>query len=434
MGGMRRLLKKLPPVSKYIRLAVDSGIYRDMDNDGTPQYLLTRQSRNDGREIEDYPVEYQILTLYPPYPDPPRIPEAYRRKMERAQKPHETQKLMNKRLQILNKAEAAASKIVPLTEAEYYERLLGVPAPPRASGLGMKAAKVQQAYSFAIKQWQIMREDGVTEAESLTMVNALLKKEETEDKKRSREMVKDLQTWRSTRTNHKTNYQALPMGTVERKQAEQLLNKSTNPTIFYNKERTIGAMTMWSHRLRAIPYVEWTIGASVALDHWVARSVLNLTEETWQTLLEGNDPNLSSRGLDIIHARQALFPETILGVGNDHYDDEYNNDGDDDDMFVDEKSVSDQTIDDLLAKLGMTDDDDTDSGKAWQNSNVDEKVAKFVEQLQDWREKNAKVSYDMWNTSDKGQFDVSDSLFNILFGCFQGCTECSQLKHSLSLS
>ena len=99
-GGMRRMLKNLPPVSKYIRLAVDSGIYRDMDNEGNPHYLLTRQSRNDGREIEDYPVEYQIMTLYPPYPDPPHIPEAYRRKMERTQKPHETQTLMAKRLKI----------------------------------------------------------------------------------------------------------------------------------------------------------------------------------------------------------------------------------------------------------------------------------------------------------------------------------------------
>jgi len=393
MGGMRRILKKHPPVNKYMRLAIDSGIYRDRDRNGKPEYLEQRNSP-DGRSVEDYPIEYQILTLHPPYPPPPILPEFMRRRMAHAQKPHETQRLMKQRL----KTTTVTTKKTTLTEAEYYERLLGVPPPAASSALGNKTAHVQQAYAFALKQWQIMREDGVSETESLERVNALLEREATEEKTRARDMRKDLQAWRETRKAQETKYEALPEGSMEKNDAQHVLQKSTVPSVFSNKERTIAAMTMWSQRLRAVPYVEWTIGASVALDHWVARSILNISEETWQTLLEGTDPSLASRGLDIVHARQAMFPETILR----HDDDE-----EQDIETIDGKAYSEHSIESLLAKLGMDDDDEvSDDVKAWQNhADIDEKMARLVEKLQDWREKNAKAPYEVWNEKDKGDFD-----------------------------
>ena len=70
----------------------------------------------------------------------------------------------------------------------------------------------------------------------------------------------------------------------------------------------------WSRMLQesGIPYNEWTVGASTALDHWIARNILQLSEATWQSLLEGNDPSCLSRGQDIVAVRETLFPETKL--------------------------------------------------------------------------------------------------------------------------
>lgn len=62
----------------------------------------------------------------------------------------------------------------------------------------------------------------------------------------------------------------------------------------------------------AISYKEWTIGASTALDHWIARQVLGVSEETWLALLEGDDPLLLATGRNIVAVREALFPETQL--------------------------------------------------------------------------------------------------------------------------
>ena len=65
----------------------------------------------------------------------------------------------------------------------------------------------------------------------------------------------------------------------------------------------------------------------------------------------------------------------------------------------------------------LLDDDDevSDDVKAWQNhADIDEKMARLVEKLQDWREKNAKAPYEVWNEKDKGDFDVSD-LVTLLF-------------------
>ena len=72
----------------------------------------------------------------------------------------------------------------------------------------------------------------------------------------------------------------------------------------------------WSERLNAVPYTEWTIGASTALDHWIARQVLKVSELTWQSTLEAYDTYHLNIGRDIVACREAIFPETIVHATN----------------------------------------------------------------------------------------------------------------------
>jgi hypothetical protein len=68
-------------------------------------------------------------------------------------------------------------------------------------------------------------------------------------------------------------------------------------TILYsNNQRSFEGMITWTKRLQAIPYRQWTVGASTALDHWIAKRVLGLSEATWLALLEGDSPELMGRG------------------------------------------------------------------------------------------------------------------------------------------
>ena len=66
--------------------------------------------------------------------------------------------------------------------------------------------------------------------------------------------------------------------------------------LYSNNQRSFEGMIHWTKRLERIPYRMWTVGASTALDHWIAKRVLGLSEETWLALLEGDSPELMGRG------------------------------------------------------------------------------------------------------------------------------------------
>lgn len=66
--------------------------------------------------------------------------------------------------------------------------------------------------------------------------------------------------------------------------------------LYSDNQRSFEGMIIWTKRLQAIPYRQWTVGASTALDHWIAKRVLGLSEETWLALLEGDSPELMGRG------------------------------------------------------------------------------------------------------------------------------------------
>jgi hypothetical protein len=66
--------------------------------------------------------------------------------------------------------------------------------------------------------------------------------------------------------------------------------------LYSNNQRSFEGMITWTKRLQAVPYRQWTVGASTALDHWIAKRVLGLSEATWLALLEGDSPELMGRG------------------------------------------------------------------------------------------------------------------------------------------
>lgn len=66
--------------------------------------------------------------------------------------------------------------------------------------------------------------------------------------------------------------------------------------LYSDDQRSFEGMITWTKRLQAVPYRQWTVGASTALDHWIAKRVLALSEETWLALLEGDSPELMGRG------------------------------------------------------------------------------------------------------------------------------------------
>jgi hypothetical protein len=178
-------------------------------------------------------------------------------------------------------------------------------------------------------------------------------------------------------------------------------------------------MNIWASRLSAVPYSRWTIGATVALDHWIAADVLGMSEETWEALLQGGGDNddgdemsLLPRGRDIIGVRGALFPETVLDTSLDNDDLAGTMDEEKEEEELDE---TEQSIDELLASLGGDFDFGGDSTSSlWASEdnkkkagNVDQDIGTLVEELQTWRAKNLKLAYAQWDETSKKEFNVS---------------------------
>lgn len=194
----------------------------------------------------------------------------------------------------------------------------------------------------------------------------------------------------------------------------------------------------WISHLSAIPYSNWTIGASTALNHWIARKVLGMDEPTWRRVSEGGGTDAyvegmeslsggeSKRGLvsrmrDIVVVRGALFPETVVestvsSVKRDELigdiDDDLLSGADDDNSNSTEKS-----IDELLATLGESNDDDDDIWKfdddedekkdeeGAGNDAGNERMAVIMDELQMWRGRNESSPYEAWDADRKNEFD-----------------------------
>jgi hypothetical protein len=216
-------------------------------------------------------------------------------------------------------------------------------------------------------------------------------------------------------------------------------------------------MMRWSERLNAVPYAEWTIGASTALDHWIARQVLKVSEVTWQSTLESYDTYHLNIGRDIVACREAIFPETIVHANRmqqemdkEAFDDMKASAEDalqqeaekeavdkDQNLFGIETSSAPslmgdtneaRSIEDLLQRLGglrapdavveplipmppanetsnsgSVDEDEEEDNDV---TDLDLKINKLVHELQNWRRRNMELPYEQWEDIDQEKFRV----------------------------
>lgn len=483
-GGMRRILKKRLPVQKYIELAVKAGSYKSPST--RPNYLglhdlpeikgyMTPREREERlklqRGIIDYPTEYEILSLNPPLPEPPRTPVRVRkriiadkrRRLEKIKKERRRKGLADDEPVELptmdrlvksylrrheDKMSGGASPSESKREEEYYNNLLlgshdlgdverqkekFLSPSSLQTHMGRKSMLVENAYAFALKQQQVMmgREakdmsEVMSERESVERVEELLRKDMRDGRREGHEAAGGIAEWRA----------GVEGDEGEKKEGADDGDDNTLPSILHERPRAIRALNIWSSRLASIPYSRWTIGASTALDHWIAREVLQMEENTWQQVLEGGGTDAyvegvdalpggeTKRGLmdrmrDIVTVRGALFPETLGGtrasVG------EITGDLDDNLLEEEDSNATEKSIDELLASLGELDDDDVSSWKYDDDeeekkdekeseeggaaSKDDERMAAITEELQVWRGRNDSSPYQSWDSDRKAEFD-----------------------------
>jgi len=323
--------------------------------------------------------------------------------------------------------------VTTLTDAEreeyFYRKTLGVPNPATSStdpssAMGRKSAVLNHAYEFALKQYETMQKnEGMTEKDSIEVVEELLAKEEKMERLVSREKVQSLVKERQEEVKEATG--------VKNEEKEESGAGATSapvkppsftiPSILHSKPRTIQALNIWGKRLQAVPYNQWTLGASTALDHWIAVDVLGMSEESWNRLLDGEleidleksrgvDLNIGdmARNRDIVTVRSTLFPETVIHGMDDDLD---GSNEDLEGMMDEEKDATERSIDELLASLGGFEEEDVGSSDS-SDEDVDSRVSKMIDSLQDWRAKNQEAPFKEWDGDTKKEFNVS--LFFVL--------------------
>lgn len=504
-GGMNSILKRRLPVVRYIELAVKAGSYKSPSTrpnylglhdvpPGKPDEYLTFREREERlklrRGIIDYPSEYEILSLNPPLPTPPKTPVRVRKKiiadkrrrLEKLKKEQRRRQLLGEDVSDMGlqkelpsmdtlvksylrrheeKMKSGISPSQSRREEEYYNKLLmgshadtskkNVTASPSSlhTAMGRKSALVENAYAFALRQQQVMIRDdsgAMTERDSIEKVESLLRDEARVNRQKGRETALDVVGWRTKEASSREREVSEEGGGVVDNDGD---DASTLPSILHDRPRTIRAMNIWSARLSYVPYAKWTIGASTALDHWIAREVLQMNEQTWQRVLEGGGTDVytvasgkagsmdvdtlpggeSRRGLldrmrDIVMVRGALFPETLVASWSEGAEggDALRGDLDDDlDDLSKKGSATEKSIDELLASLGMDDDDDdfkfddddvdnkkkgdADEDEEGVDSINDEKIATIMDELQVWRGRNTSSPYESWDADRKTEFD-----------------------------
>jgi len=459
--GMRRILKqRLSPV-QFIQKSVQTGIYKDLHQKESTNY----NSRNPASKpkFAKYPIEYEILSMNPPIPQPPRVPLKTLRQ-QKVSLP--TDKYVQAYMRRYDAKMRASRIVTPAEEEEYRQRkILGIPmqdpilntatssSTSSSSAMGRKSQVLQDAYEFALKQYQIIQEqkayndEHLDEKTSIQMIEELLQQEERnerlESRLRARQFIKEHSSSQNEEALEEEDQPSSSSSSSSSPRSDNTTNirnqmeKNTIPSILHSKPRTIQALNIWGSRLRAVPYAQWTLGASTALDHWIAVDVLGMSEESWNRLLEGRlekdiqesrasddetHVNIGdlARVKDIITVRSALFPETLFDTSNS-----VTSDGSDDsdglftpggllDAHQDtEKDDTERSIDELLASLGGFEDEDSDSKydsskiSLGQEDSFDSKVSSMIDSLQDWRAKHQESPYDTWDATSKAEFKVS---------------------------
>lgn len=467
--GMRRILKqKLSPV-EYIKKAVQTGIYKEIYHPKDKNKAGRGRRGGGGNfnqfapKIDEYPDEYEILTLNPPLPPKPRLSKKdvrFLMKEEQSDKKKSsergspsTDKYMKRYMERYDERMRTSSNLSDSErEDQYYQKIFGLDTPSTGysgdskldemgSAMGRKSTVLNHAYEFSLKQYEVLSEnEGMTEEESLQVVEDILAKEEKDERLQSRmkaqKVVEDAES--AAKAAEESN-QFSSKTTNALSTATSTPPSFTIPSILYSKPRTIQALNIWGKRLQAVPYNQWTLGATTALDHWIAVDVLGMKEETWDRLLSGeleHDIQESigkdlvigdkARMNDILTVRSALFPETAiqslldqeeeeeeLGMLGSEYGENIENALDSTEA---EKDAAERSIDELLASLGGFDDDDEKEGKdddgyksdeisSAGDDDLDTRISNMVDSLQEWRLKNDETPYEEWDTKSKEKFD-----------------------------
>lgn len=324
-GQIKILKHSAPDLLTYIQKAVQTGVYRSNEEieemnqrlkDSPADLKRVRWNVPRGSKIQDYPKEYEILSLNPPIPFKPKMPIKYHRKMYnkyvRDNRP--TDRLARA---YLNKQSHVMTDTAPATAEEYYRRLLGSnKALKMDSAMGGKSAALSKAYAVAVKQYHVMRTENLSEQEAMEKVEELLAMENWQEKSASRNRAEDLRKKNISKVEDpvERGIVAFPgAGPVrdilrqrdeaddgdkgDSKKRKGSARDDTQLSMLYSEnQRSFEGLVKWTKRLQAVPYTQWSVGGSVALDHWIARRVLGLSEETWLELLEGDSPELLGRG------------------------------------------------------------------------------------------------------------------------------------------
>jgi hypothetical protein len=324
-GQIKILKHSTPDLLTYIQKAVQTGVYRSNEEieemnlrlkDSPADLKRVRWHVPRGSKIQDYPKEYEILSLNPPIPFKPKMPRRYQQKIynKYVRENRPTDRLARA---YMNKQSHSSSDTAPASAEEYYRRLLGSnKALKMDSAMGGKSAALSKAYAVAVKQYHVMRTENLNEQEAMEKVEELLAMENLQEKSTSRNRADDLR--KKDIANLKDPVErgfvafpgARPVKDILRQtdeandgdkrgnnKREGIPQDDSQLAMLYSEnQRSFEGLVKWTKRLQAVPYKQWSVGGSVALDHWIARRVLGLSEETWLELLEGDSPELLGRG------------------------------------------------------------------------------------------------------------------------------------------
>jgi len=347
------------------------------------------------------PEVYNILSQNPPMPEPP-IPEyeslkdleiklptdkyvrAYMRRhnlvKDKRMHRYEMADLLGEYISSNNATSSKESNSKNSIKNDMrYQRLLG------------------PAYDFALRQSQVLQENPeMGEDESVELVEKLLEEED-----------------RKERFNAKSKKDEILKKAKSFNEEDQ---EQSEPSMIFGNPKAAETMAQFGDYLNHVPYHLWTVGAVTALDHWIAIDILQLSEKTWQAILQGD---AFSQASDVIAVRSALFPETLnipddTDFENDFLDEEAHEEGEN--RSADQER--DAAIDDLLASLGGGDDnmwkedtvtDKSESSDASYSFDEDEVVAAKLQlaekEVELWQKKNMQTPFEQWSGSDKNEFE-----------------------------
>jgi len=403
-------------------------------------------------------VSYEILSLNPPVVEPPGAVSDLKYSANKGNIVLPTDPLVKAYLQRRGKN---ASK-------EYYtrpEQRLGVgdvdPHLSSSSSSGYKGSMAdayhfaQRQYEFMQQHWKEIDEGALTEEECVKAVNDILQKEEQNERFHSRkvstslnENMKEMKSEGSKGREHEselprdqTNDKEIAAKTTESSKANKM---EGIPSILHGNTNAVLQMTQWGDRLSRVPYNRWTVGAATALDHWIATTILGLSEHAWQDALQKKEHS-RSRVQDIITVRHALFPETMDGYASRKagLNGEKEN-VEEVDLELQAQKETEKSIDELLASLGVddenddfwkktdesadenVDEDDFEFGSKWDETE-DQKLMRLKTELKNWQERNEEVPYGEWSEKEKKTFNVS--VLNLIGGTWPAgihthCVDC----------